>query len=283
MTDSSDTRSDADLLAAARRGDRAAIEVLVARYQARVFRFGVRMCGNPDDAGDVAQETLLAMARSLERFRGDAELSTWLYTIARRFCVKARRRRVADPVREESLESLAPDERESLAAPVRDPERELQSRQMADALTAALAALPPAQREVLILRDMEGLTAPEVGKVLGLGVAAVKSRLHRARQAVQAELAPILGPVPGEAASGRCPDVVSLFSRYLEGELAPGTCARMEAHLARCGRCDAACQSLRRVLALCRDAQAPAVPPGLDQSVRRAIRDYLDHHRQASA
>jgi RNA polymerase sigma-70 factor, ECF subfamily len=240
-----------------------------------VFRFGVRMCGNPEDGGDVAQETLLAMARSLERFRGDAELSTWLYTIARRFCVKARRRRAGEPARQESLESLQSEERDALAASGRDPERELQSRQVSRALTAALAALPPAHREVLILRDMEGLTAPEVGKVLGVSVAAVKSRLHRARQAVQAELAPILGPAPGEAASGRCPDVVSLFSRYLEGELAPGTCAKMEAHLARCGRCDATCQSLRRVLALCREHSAPEMPPHLDASVRRAVDDYL--------
>lgn len=274
MTDFHDTRTDRELLAAAQTGDRAAIDALVRRHEARVFRFGLRMCGNAEDGRDVAQQTFVAMVRSLAGFRGESELSTWLYTIARRFCLKARRRPASAPAREESLESLDPADRDAIRSPVRDPEETLASREISDALSAALAALPPAQREVLILRDMEGLTAPEVSRALGIGVAAVKSRLHRARRVVEARLRPLIGPPPAEAA-GRCPDVLGLFSRYLEGDLAPDVCGRMEAHLARCRRCDATCQSLRRVLALCRDQPAPGMPPHLDASVRRAVGDYL--------
>jgi RNA polymerase sigma-70 factor (ECF subfamily) len=87
-------------------------------------------------------------------------------------------------------------------------------------------------REVLVLRDVEGLSAPEVGEVLGLSVEAVKSRLHRAAIAVRERVAPALGaaepPKPG------CPDVLPLLSRHLEGELKPETCQEMERHLATC-------------------------------------------------
>jgi RNA polymerase sigma-70 factor (ECF subfamily) len=268
-----ETLPDADLLAGARAGDRAALDALVARHEARVYRFAVRICGREDGA-DVAQDTLLAMARSLEGFRGDAELSTWLYTIARRFCLRARRRRVSAPAREQSLESLSAAERGALASPARDPERQLESTQWSEALGAAISALPPAQREVLILRDIEGLSAQDAGKVLGLGVAAVKSRLHRARQAVQARLAPVFGLTPSST-HDRSREVVSLFSRYLEGDLAPDACARMETHLAGCGDCSAACASLKRVLALCREERTSTVPAAVKRSVRRAIREYL--------
>jgi hypothetical protein len=83
--------TDRDLLAAARQGDAAALEALLVRYQPHLYRFGLRMCGNEDDAGEVAQESLISMARSLRDFRGDAAVSSWLYTIARSFCIKKRR------------------------------------------------------------------------------------------------------------------------------------------------------------------------------------------------
>ena len=83
---------DEDLLAAARAGDRAALERLLTAQQKRVFRFGLKMCGTEEDAKDVLQETLLAAARGIRDFRGASSVSTWLYTIARSFCIKRRRR-----------------------------------------------------------------------------------------------------------------------------------------------------------------------------------------------
>src|SRR6187402_3658693 len=97
--------SDDELLAAARQGDAAALEMLLVRYQPHLYRCGLRMCGNVEDAGDVAQESLISMARSLRDFRGDSSVSSWLYTIARRFCIKKRRRSKFAPAREESLDA----------------------------------------------------------------------------------------------------------------------------------------------------------------------------------
>lgn len=269
--------TDDELLAAARQGDAAALEVLLVRYQPHLYRFGLRMCGNVEDAGDVAQESLISMARSLRDFRGDSSVSSWLYTIARRFCIKKRRRSKFAPAREESLDAPGT-AAQLLADPAPSPEQTATNRELAVALTRAIDALDPAQREVLVLRDVEGLSAPEVAKILGLSIEAVKSRLHRARVAVRKELTPVLGrPAAGSARTTMCPDVLTLFSRHLEGEIDPGVCATMEAHLAQCRHCRDACESLKRVLAICRQLPTPDVPASLAMSVKAAIHAFLNH------
>ncbi len=211
MSSPVESRSDDDLLAAARLGDADALEGLILRYQPRVLRFGVKMCGDPEDAGDIAQETLLVMARSLREFRGEASVSTWLYTIARSFCIKKRRRSKFAPAHEESLEGLEDARRDGLADPAPGPEQTAFGREVESALAAAIDALDPDQREVLVLRDIEGLTAPEVAQVIGLSVDAVKSRLHRARLAVRQRVAPVLGMSTDWPMSVGCPDVLVLF------------------------------------------------------------------------
>jgi RNA polymerase sigma-70 factor, ECF subfamily len=269
--------SDDELLAAARQGDTAALETLLVRYQPHLYRFGLRMCGNVEDAGDVAQESLISMARSVRGFRGDASVSSWLYTIARRFCIKKRRRSKFAPAREESLDEPTTDVARHLADPGLNPERAATNRELATALTRAIDALETSQREVLVLRDVEGLSAPEVARVLGMSVEAVKSRLHRARVAVREELAPALGrPEIAPPRGAQCPDVLALFSQHLEGEIDPSVCATMEAHLARCHHCHAACESLKRTLAICRQLPTPDVPASLAASVKTAIHAFLD-------
>jgi RNA polymerase sigma-70 factor (ECF subfamily) len=235
------------------------------------------MCGNVEDAGDVAQESLISMARSLRDFRGDSSVSSWLYTIARRFCIKKRRRSKFAPAREESLDAQETAAAQRLADPGPSPEQNATNRELADALTRAIDALDPAQREVLVLRDVEGLPAPEAAKVLGISVEAVKSRLHRARVAVRQELAPLLGrPAAGPPRTAMCPDVQTLFSRHLEGEIDPSVCATMEAHLARCRHCRHACESLKRTLAICRQLPTPDVPVSVATSVKAAIHAFLN-------
>jgi len=265
---------DETLIARARAGDREALAALVQRHQDEVYRFGMKMCRDPEDAADVLQETLLAMARGVGDFRGASSVTTWLYTIARSFCIKKRRRSKFAPV-ERSLETAAPDEAARLADPARPPDEALAARQVEQALERAIADLEPRYREVLVLRDLEGLTAPQVGEVLGLSVQAVKSRLHRARSAVRAQLAPLLEAPPAPAPA-TCPDVVTVFSQYLEGELGSDACAAMERHLEACPHCRGTCDSLKRTLALCRTtAPAVAVPPAVQASVRIALRDLL--------
>lgn len=275
--------SDDDLLTAARRGDVAALEALLVRYQPHVYRFGLRMCGNVDDAGDVVQESLLSMARSLPAFRGDASVSTWLYTIARRACMRKRRRSKFAPAREESIDAPGVDAGQLLADPAANPEQAASDRELQAALAHAIDALDPLRREVLVLRDVEGLSAPEVATVLGISVDAVKSRLHRARVAVRRQLAPLLGsPVtsggPGiDTSSGSmCPDVLMLFSRHLEGDIDPEACAAMEAHLAQCRRCRGVCESLRHTLAVCRQLPTPEVPASIAAAVKADLRTALN-------
>jgi RNA polymerase sigma-70 factor (ECF subfamily) len=273
--------TDDELMRAARDGDAAALETLLVRYQPHLYRFGLRMCGNAEDAGDVTQESLMSMARAVRDFRGDSSVSSWLYTIARRFCLKKRRRSKFAPTSEESLDAVAgPILADRLADPAPGPERLAANRELERALITAIDALDPAQREVLVLRDVEGLSAPEVAKALGISVDAVKSRLHRARVDVRRTLAPILD-APARAippSSPACPDVPALFSRYLEGEIAPEVCADMEAHLARCPHCRGACDSLKRVLALCQRLPTPDVPASLSSSIRTAIQAFLARH-----
>ncbi len=243
---------------------------LLESYAPTIHRFALRMCRDPEDARDVVQETMLAASRGLGDFRGDASLSTWLFTIARSFCIKARRLRTGQPDRMVSLES---EEMEPTPSSAAAPDEAAGERELGRALEAAIGALDPMYREVLVLRDVEGLTAPEVASVLGIGVDAVKSRLHRARTAVREKLAPLLHadapPSPG------CPDVVPILSRYLEGEIAHADCAEMERHVESCARCRAQCDSLRRTLDLCSASakKANQVPPEVQEQVRQALRE----------
>ncbi len=267
-------RSDNELLTAARGGDRGALEALLLRYQAKVYRFGMKMCRDPEDAKDVLQDTLLTMARTVRDFRGASSLSTWLYTIARSFCIKKRRRaQSAAAATDRAHEAVLA----SAPHPGPTPEQDIENRQLEAVLAQAIASLAPMYREVLVLRDLEGLTAPQVAEVLGLTVDAVKSRLHRARLTVRESLAPLLGirDAALPARDRRCPDVLRLFSRHLEGEISADVCAEMQRHLEGCPRCREACASLQRTLDLCRTAPAPQVPESIQEAVRQNLRTAL--------
>jgi len=264
---------DHTLLEAARGGDRAALEAFLERHQGRVLRFGRKMCGDAEDAREVTQDTLLAAARSLDRFREASSPSTWLYTIARRFCIKRRRRGRFAPTAIVSLDADGASPPADVPDPGRNPEQELDNRRLAAALDDVIADLEPGYREVLVLRDVEGLSAAEVAEVTGLGAAAVKSRLHRARVQVRERLSPLLGRV--RAPSPECRDVVDAFSRRLEDEIDAATCAEMERHLAGCPQCTAACDSLKQVLSLCRTTAVPRVPSDLEDSVRDGVRAFV--------
>ena len=268
---------DEDLLGRARTGDAEALETLILRYQPRVYRYGMSMCRDSEDASDIAQETLLAMARSVNDFRGESSVGSWLFTIARRFCLRKRRRGKFAPAQEHSLDALGPEATGGLSDPAPGPEQEAAGREISAALTAAIDALEPVQREVLVLRDVEGLSAPEVAEVLGLSVPAVKSRLHRARLAVRVKMAPLLrAPGTGVAAAPACPDILSMFSQHLEGDIAPARCAQMEAHLEQCAACRGTCDSLKQTLASCRALNNEPVPAALAASVKEAVRTFLE-------
>jgi RNA polymerase sigma-70 factor (ECF subfamily) len=272
------TASESQLLQSARDGDPRALEELLESHEARVYRFALRLCRHPQDAEDVLQESLLAAARGLARFRGDASLGTWLYAIARSYCIK-KRRRGRSAVAELSLEEEAAHAVLARADPAPGPDVALESRRLESALEGAIARLDRPYREVLVLRDVEGLTAAEVAKVTGLSIPAIKSRLHRARARIREDLAPLLLGREDQgrpAGPGPCPNVVRLLSRYLEDDISSRTCARMERHLSSCPRCRTSCDSLREVLRLCRTHPSPRVPPALEARVRQALRRLVE-------
>ena len=270
-------KSEAELLEAARSGSSEALEALLQRHEARLYRFARRLCRQHEDAEDVLQESLLAAARGLSGFRGASSIGTWLYAIARSFCIKKRRRSVFAPV-EVSLDTQASLAARGLADPARRPDEALEATRLEAALERAIAALARPYREVLLLRDVEGLSTAEVAEVTGLSVPAVKTRLHRARGRLREALAPLMA-ARGEAAASAlarpCPDVVRLFSRHLEGDISARTCASMESHLASCPRCQASCEGLKQVLRMCRTAPEPAVPADLQDKVRRAVHQLV--------
>jgi RNA polymerase sigma-70 factor (ECF subfamily) len=180
----------------------------------------------------------------------------------------------------ESLEAHA-EQAAEIADHRRTPEEDAAGRQLQAALDDAISSLDPMYREVIALRDVEGLSAAEVAEVMGLSVEAVKSRLHRARAAVRERIAPLLAPpvaTEAPAAPGPgCQDVVEAFSRRLEGEIDPNACAELESHLDRCAACRGRCDSLRATLALCKQAgTVAAVPAHVERSVREALRRFLD-------
>ena len=251
---------EAELIAAARGGDRGAVEELLARYEPQIYRFGLRMCGDEEAAREVLQETLLAAFRHLPGFRGDAALSTWLYQIARSFCIKERR-----GVRPTTSLEDASDA--ALVDPAPRGDARAHAREIGGALSRAILALPADQREALVLRDVEGLSAEEASQIAGVDVGALKSRLHRARMAVRGSVAAWLEGSDAEP----CPELAQQLTSYAGAEIDQAACAEIERHLATCERCTAACDALKRTVSLCKRIPGDAVPAEVRSAVRAAI------------
>jgi len=167
------------LVASARRGDERALATIYRRYRPRVFSVIARMLGVPE-AEEVTQEVFLRAFRGLDRFRAEAQLSTWLYRIAVNAALTERGRRGVERNR------IAPAaEAELLPAPPGvEGDPALRAR-----LESALAALPPGYRAVIVLHDIEGLEHEEIGRVLGCRVGTSKSQLHKARAKMRELLA----------------------------------------------------------------------------------------------
>jgi RNA polymerase sigma-70 factor (ECF subfamily) len=171
-----------ELLARLRAGDRRAFEELVRAQQHRVYGLALRMLGNAAEAQDVAQEVFIRAHRGLAEFRGDARLSTWLYTIASRLCLNrlAKSERQVIHPGDEALGRIAD------ARP--GPDEALERDELDEALRLAIAELPEERRVVVLLRDVEGLAYEEIAEILALPVGTVRSRLHRARLDLKEQL-----------------------------------------------------------------------------------------------
>lgn len=168
-------RSDAELVTAARGGDRAALDALLRRHHERVHRVCRRLAGNDADAADATQEALMAVVRGLPRFDGRSAFTTWLYRVSTNAALDELRRRSRRPVpRDPQLDTEPAD------VPRRPPDID---QQVADrlAIDAALAELPPDFRVAVVLRDVAGLDYADIAQVLDLPPGTVRSRIARGR------------------------------------------------------------------------------------------------------
>jgi RNA polymerase sigma-70 factor, ECF subfamily len=169
---------DTDLVARAAGGDHTAFHLLVERHRSRVYRVAYQFAGNHHDAEDIAQEVFIKVYRSLDRFRQDAQLSSWMYRITMNACIDHKRRHSpsgAAPFGEEAeLKMLnTPEE-----AP--GPEERAYAGELGEVLEQEIQRLPPGQRVVFVMRHHQGLKLGEIADALGLAEGTVKRQLHAA-------------------------------------------------------------------------------------------------------
>lgn len=166
---------DRELLTAAARGDRAAFDGFVTRHQAAVFRYLRSAAADEADAEDALQEAFVGAWKGAASYRGGPSARGWILTVARNALSRAHRRRVGEPSSFEGIDELG------LQAGWGSGDDTLEGLARRDLLERALSSVPPDEREVLVLRELEGFSGDEVAEMLGLSLAAMKSRLHRAR------------------------------------------------------------------------------------------------------
>lgn len=185
---SSPDRSPAEgkLVERLKQGDHAAFHEVVEAYEAKVYGMARGLTRNDEDAQDAVQDTFLSVFKNVKAFKGDSSLSTWIYRIALNAALMKMRRRKHDdrsvPI-DDAMPTFDEDGHRVATLPDWHPRADemLLNREMGGHLRQAIAELEPDYRSVLIMRDQEGLCNEEVAAVLGLSVAAVKSRVHRAR------------------------------------------------------------------------------------------------------
>lgn len=194
--------NDETLAARAAAGDDAAFELIVSRYQGRVYRLACRLTGSEADAMDVLQDTFLQVYRRVGSFRGESRFGTWLYRIATNAALMHNRVRARQ--RAESLETFLPGFDTAgvhLGTPAdlqgaASVEEILDRRLLAEKARAAIERLPEANRAAFVLRDLEEMSTSDVAEVLGIETAAVRQRVHRARLMLRGYLSDLAGVKP---------------------------------------------------------------------------------------
>jgi RNA polymerase sigma-70 factor (ECF subfamily) len=173
-------RSDQELIARSREGDLEAFGMLYERYERPVYRFAYHMLGDPDDADDIKQDTFLKAYRTLPGFRGECSLLTWLLKVAGNLCrdrLKSRSRRGEVALIPEIEADLSDASELGM-----DPAILLERKDLHAVVYRVLGGLPEAQRALIVLRDIQGLSYQQIAETLGCSVASVKLRLFRARR-----------------------------------------------------------------------------------------------------
>lgn len=271
-----------------RKTDPASIERAFELLHRAVVSFGMKVCGQREDAEDTAQEVLMKSLPHLAKLDDPRALSAWLYIAAKNRCLEQRRK--FSYRREVALEDLMPRLTElSPVFPVdssADAETQMLSKEDQRVLRETVLRLPAHYRIVLVLRDMEELDTDLVAKILSIEPGTVRIRLHRARLMLRRELEQRLKRSPAmrrppknpKKPPSECREIFADLSNYLDGEVAPASCEQLRRHIENCPTCLAFIEDLKQAIKRCRSldvcsgtAAAPALQRLLVDEYRRLV------------
>lgn len=196
----SEREIDQALVERVQKGDKAAFELLVAKYHRKIIRLVSRLVRDAAEVEDVTQEAFIKAYRALPQFRGESAFYTWLYRIAvntakNHLATQGRRAPTSTETNAEEAETFA--EADQLRD-INTPESMLMSKQIAQTVNTAMEALPDELRTAITLREIEGLSYEEIAEAMGCPIGTVRSRIFRAREAIASRLRPLLDTPDGK-------------------------------------------------------------------------------------
>lgn len=181
---------ESQLIEQAKGGDSSAFEQIVQLYEKKVFNIALRMSRNHDDALDISQDVFIRVYRSLPGFKEESSFSTWLFRITTNICIDHLRKKE----RSQKTVSLYQQDEDGeefelpMVDPAASPEQEYERRELIETFRRCVDELPPDQREIIVLRDINGMSYEEISQVLDCNLGTVKSRINRARNRLQNSL-----------------------------------------------------------------------------------------------
>jgi RNA polymerase sigma-70 factor, ECF subfamily len=268
------------------------VDRALALLQDTVYSFSMTVCGHHEDAEDTTQDVLLKSIPRLAKFDNPQALTVWLYKAARNRCVSRLRRAESSPDRNLPLDELMPSSfelQELLRSRAPGPEETLLSDESAGQLKQAILEVPPNDRMVLVLHDLEELSTKEVAQIMSLREGTVRVRLHRARLLVRRQLEsreeggraiiPTIHAAADEARPPFCRRLFAALSDYLDGVIDDAKREELDRHLHDCEPCQAFLASCRNVVAQCR-----SYAPHCDEQRAKELRqELLPRYQQAVA
>ncbi|MCS6773014.1 MAG: sigma-70 family RNA polymerase sigma factor [Thermoflexales bacterium] len=269
-------RDEQAFIARLKAGDEAACAACIEAHSPMLYRLALRLTGDPAEAEDVLQDTFLSAFRNLHTFDGRSALGTWLYRIAHNAALmRLRKRRLLA-----SLDDLESDDALPLISDAKAPDELIAEQETAEALTTAIMALPQSLREVFVLREVEERSTAETARLLQISEGAVKTRLHRARQALRRLLTdqPRRAALSQRTSSLACTEALRfLESAERRGHTVSASLKQaLRDAIAACDRCRLLLDPAHRAASfLCGEKPNP-VPPQVQRALYLEVRGLLD-------